>query len=226
MNQQTTSLKEKAISEAKKFAVIVGYLWALFVLFGIHKITILRGQSPAAPLGYRVGFALINALIMGKIILIAEAFHFGERFKDKPLVYAILFKSTVFSVLLVCFDILEEVLVGLFHHKTITESIPPGRGRHRGDVSCRAYGLHRTDTVFFLYGDRPRYRGGRAAFNTLQAQNITLMNTREPGHFQIIVDSRDYHWLSQSDIGCAKRISDETLARYRSDHFPFTGLLH
>ncbi len=125
MNQQTTSLKEKAISEAKKFAVIVGYLWALFVLFEIHKITILRGQSPAAPLGYRVGFALINALIMGKIILIAEAFHFGERFKDKPLVYAILFKSTVFSVLLVCCDILEEVLVGLFHHKTITESIPP-----------------------------------------------------------------------------------------------------
>jgi hypothetical protein len=38
--------------------------------------------------------------------------------------YAILFKSAVFAVLLVCFDILEEVLVGLFHHKTITESIP------------------------------------------------------------------------------------------------------
>jgi hypothetical protein len=28
-NQQKTSLKEKAISEAKKFAVIVGYLGAL-----------------------------------------------------------------------------------------------------------------------------------------------------------------------------------------------------
>ena len=122
VNQQETSLKEKAISEAKK--VIVGYLWVLFVLFEIHKITILRGQSSATPLGYRVGFAFINALILGKIILIAEAFSFGERFKNRPLVYAILFKSAAFSVLLVCFDILEEGIVGAVHHKTITQSMP------------------------------------------------------------------------------------------------------
>ena len=96
----------------------------LFVLVEIHKITILRGQSPATPLGYRVGFAFINALILGKIILIAQAFSFGERFKNRPLVYAILFKSAAFSVLLVCFDIVEEVIVGLVHHKTITQSMP------------------------------------------------------------------------------------------------------
>ena len=96
----------------------------LFVLFEIHKITILRGQSPATPLGYRVGFAFVNALILGKIILIADAFSFGEGFKNKPLVYAILFKSAVFSLLLVCFDILEEVIVGLVHHNTITQSMP------------------------------------------------------------------------------------------------------
>jgi hypothetical protein len=124
VNQQKTSLKEKAISEAKKFAVIVGYLWVLFVLFEIHKITILRGQSPATPLGYQVGFAFINALILGKIILIADAFSFGEGFKNRPLVYAILFKSAAFSVLLVCFDILEEVIVGLVRHKTMTQSMP------------------------------------------------------------------------------------------------------
>jgi hypothetical protein len=124
MNGRKTPLKEKAISEAKKFAVIVGYLWVLFVLFEVHRITILRGQNPVTPVAYRVGFALINALILGKIILIAEALHFGERFKDRPLVYAILFKSAVFSALLVCCDILEEVLVGVFHHKTITQSIP------------------------------------------------------------------------------------------------------
>ena len=124
MNEKKAQLKEKAISEAKKFAVIVGYLWVLFVLFEIHKLTILRGESPATPLGYRIGFALINALILGKIILIAEAFHFGERLKDSPLVYAILFKSAVFSALLVCCDILEDVLAGVFHNKTIAQSIP------------------------------------------------------------------------------------------------------
>jgi hypothetical protein len=122
--QQKRPLKERAVSEAKKFAVIVGYLSMLFVLLQLHRLTIIREQNPMAPLSYRAGFALINALILGKIILIAEAFHFGEGFKDGPLAYAILFKSAVFAVLLVCCDILEEMLVGLFHHKTIIESVP------------------------------------------------------------------------------------------------------
>ena len=38
--------------------------------------------------------------------------------------YAILFKSAVFSALLSCCDILEEVLVGVFHQKTIAGSLP------------------------------------------------------------------------------------------------------
>ena len=124
MSERRTELKKKAISEAKKFAVIVGYLWMLFFLLQLHRVTILREQNPLDPLGFRVGFALINALILGKIILIAEAFHFGERNKGRPLVYEIIFKSVVFSILLVCCDVLEEVLVGVFHKKTIIESIP------------------------------------------------------------------------------------------------------
>lgn len=124
MSERTTQLKKRAISEAKEFAAIVAYLWVLFTLFQIHRLTILREQNPVITIGYRVGFALVNALVLGKIILIARAFHFGERFKDKPLVYAILFESAVFSVLLVCCDVLEEVLVGVFHNKTIAQSIP------------------------------------------------------------------------------------------------------
>jgi hypothetical protein len=124
MNQRNPALKERAISEAKKFAVIVGYLWMLFVLLQLHRMTIMREQKSIDPLIYRAGFALINALILGKIILIAQAFHFGEGVKNGPLAYVILFKSVVFAMLLVCCDILEEVLVGLFHHKTIVESVP------------------------------------------------------------------------------------------------------
>ena len=124
MNERRTELKEKVIVEAKKFAVIVVYLWLLFMLLELHKVAILRVEDPMAPLAYRVGFALVNALILGKIILIAEAFHFAERFKTGPLLYAILFRSALFSVLLVCCDMLEEVLVGVLHHKSIAESIP------------------------------------------------------------------------------------------------------
>ena len=80
MNEQRTRLKERAISEAKKFVVIVGYLWMLFVLLQLHKLMILREQNPVTQFGYPVGFAFINALLLGKVILIAEALHAGESF--------------------------------------------------------------------------------------------------------------------------------------------------
>jgi hypothetical protein len=129
MNERTTQLKEKAISELKKFAVIVAYLWVLFFLLQLHRLMILREQDPATALGYQFGFALVNALVLGKIMLIAEAFHLGDRFKDQALVWAILFKSALFSILLMCFDTLEKVLVGVFHHKSIAQSRPaPGGG--------------------------------------------------------------------------------------------------
>jgi hypothetical protein len=57
----------------------------LFVLLELHRLAILRELNPTAPAAYRVGFALINALVLGKIILIADAFHLGECFKDKAL---------------------------------------------------------------------------------------------------------------------------------------------
>jgi hypothetical protein len=122
MDERKAQLKKKAVSEAKKLAVIVGYLSMLFVLLELHRLTILRELNPTAPATYRVGFALINALVLGKIILIADAFHLGDSFKDKALVWAILFKSAVFSVLLTCCDTLEKVLIGVFHHRSVTQS--------------------------------------------------------------------------------------------------------
>src|ERR1700732_3368571 len=35
-------------------------------------------------------------------------FHVGETFKDRPLIYTILFKSAVFAALLICFHLIEE----------------------------------------------------------------------------------------------------------------------
>ena len=122
MDERKEQLKKKAVSEAKKLAVIVGYLSMLFVLLELHRLAILRELNPTAPAAYRVGFALINALVLGKIILIADAFHLAESYQDKALVWTILFKSAVFSLLLTCCDTLEKVLIGLFHHRSIAQS--------------------------------------------------------------------------------------------------------
>jgi hypothetical protein len=129
------TLKEKAFSEAKSFSVMVGYAWVLFSLFDLHRWMVLRQYHIGHDLGLRVGLDLINAVVLGKVVFTAEALHIAERLKDRPLVQPILYKSAVFSLVLICFQIVEEVLMGKFHGKTISQSIPPlGGGGVEGFV--------------------------------------------------------------------------------------------
>src|SRR5579871_4924368 len=99
--------------------MIAFYLWALFSLFEIHRYTVLREFNLSSLSGYKIGFAAINALIMGKVILIGEALHVGEQLREKRLIFSVLFKSATFALLVVCFDIIEEIIVGMIHGKSL-----------------------------------------------------------------------------------------------------------
>ena len=129
VNDRLHRLKTGAIDETKKLFGIFIYLWVLLSLFSFHKALLLNEES----LIYQQGFALINALALAKVILLGEYFHVGERFKDRPLIYPILFKSAVFAALLICFHIIEETFIGIFHGKTFFQSIPSiGGGKLQG----------------------------------------------------------------------------------------------
>jgi hypothetical protein len=123
MPQGTTpSLKQKALEEAKRMLVITAYLWVLFSVFEVHRLAVIRAQH--LPYSYRVGFSLINALVLAKVILIADALHAGKRLAGATMLEAVILKSGIFAMILVCFNIVEDVLVGLFHGKTLAESLP------------------------------------------------------------------------------------------------------
>lgn len=73
------NVKALVRDEAKEFIGIFVYLLVVFVLFVPHEWIVLSDHH----IGYRFyGFALINALILAKIILVAEGLHFADRFKD------------------------------------------------------------------------------------------------------------------------------------------------
>ena len=57
-----------------------------------------------------------------------EHFNLGTRFAKKPLIYPVLYKCFVFSVVLIGFHVIESVAVGLWHGHTIAESLPPFLG--------------------------------------------------------------------------------------------------
>ena len=115
------SLKERAVHEVKRLAAMFVYLFVLLGLFQIHEYIVLaRHQLPYE----RWGFALINAWVLAKVMLVAEDLHLGRGLEDRPLIYSVLFKSTLFAGVFICVLIVEHVIVGVWRGTTIAESIP------------------------------------------------------------------------------------------------------
>ena len=120
MATTSSTLKQKAIEQMKEFFIIALYLWLIFGLFILYKSVILAEYHISFV--YH-GFAFINALALGKVMLVAKDLHLGEQFNNAPLIYPTLLKSAVFTVVLACFKILEDTAVGPYHGKSFGDSI-------------------------------------------------------------------------------------------------------
>jgi hypothetical protein len=119
MDQPKRTFKQKAYQGFKEYLAISCYLWLVFGLFVIYKSVLLSERISVVAHGE----ALINALALGKVMLIAQELHFAENFKGRPLIYSTLFKSVAFAIVLGCFKIAEEICVRLFHGKSAGQSI-------------------------------------------------------------------------------------------------------
>lgn len=117
----TRSLRARVYEEFRKFLIIFSYLWLVFSVFLVHEWAVLSSNH----ISFRFyGLATLNALVLSKIMLIAEGLRFADGLKEKPLAYPIAFKSIAFSVLLMVSYIVEEIAVGLFHGKSVADSFP------------------------------------------------------------------------------------------------------
>jgi hypothetical protein len=135
MPEPNRTLKQKAYHGLKEYLTISGYLWLVFSLFVLYRAVLLSERVSLVAHGE----ALINALALGKIMLIAQELHFAEKFRDKPLIYATLFRSVSFAFVLGCFKIIEEICVGLYHGKSAAESIAEvGGGTLNGILAMMA----------------------------------------------------------------------------------------
>jgi hypothetical protein len=118
---QGHNLKAKAAEEARKFVVLFLYLWVLFGVFVLNQGIVLREQG----IGFTAqGFAIINALVLAKVMLLFEAFDPGRWLRRRPLIYPILYEALLLTLLFIVVHILEKVIEGLFHGKSIAESLP------------------------------------------------------------------------------------------------------
>jgi len=122
---QPRNLKERAFEEFKRLVAIFLYLWVVFGLLSIHKSLVLSQQHLDSE---EHAFAIINAFVFAKVLLVGEDLHFGRRFQNRPLIYPVLYKCLVFSIVLILFHLIENVAVGIWHGNTLAASIPPMLG--------------------------------------------------------------------------------------------------
>src|SRR5438552_6073943 len=84
LHEPKRDFKQRVFDEVIKFLAIALYLWVTFGVFALHEWVV----SAKDHLDYHFyGFALLNALVLGKVMLVAEDLHFADWFKDRPLIY-------------------------------------------------------------------------------------------------------------------------------------------
>ena len=114
------TLEERALTELKRYAVIVLYLWVLFALFASYKRVLLHENGISV---WNESFAIVNALIFGKVILIFQALKLGQRLKGLALAWIVLGRSLMFTIVLILFHIAEEAIRAWFKDLPLATSI-------------------------------------------------------------------------------------------------------
>ena len=113
--------REKLVREATRFGLMFVYLWLVFSLFVLHE-WIIRGKMGLA---YQAqGFAVINALVLAKVMLVAEDLNVGRGLRGQPIAVTAVGEAALFAVVFMVFHVLEALAVGMLHGSTLARSVP------------------------------------------------------------------------------------------------------
>lgn len=102
--------KQKIVHEMTEFWINFVYLAVVFFTFTSYRRLILA-EYHVSYLNY--GIAVIEAVVLAKIILLGEAARVGRKHEDKPLIVPALHKTFLFAIWVIGFKILEHIIRGL-----------------------------------------------------------------------------------------------------------------
>jgi len=117
MNNQNLkgTSKQKGVHELEEIGWITLYLVVFFSCLYTYSMLLLN-EYDIEHSAFRYGLALVNALVLAKIILIGEYAGLGKRQENKPLILSVFYKTVLFTVLVAAFHGLEELVKVLVFH--------------------------------------------------------------------------------------------------------------
>ena len=113
------SLLRRVVQAARGFLVISAYLWVILGLFALQQSILLPEEGYL----YGQGIAILNALVLGKVVYFGEHVRIGENFDTRPLIYPVLFKSGLFALVLIGFRFIESIARGALRGESLADSL-------------------------------------------------------------------------------------------------------
>ena len=115
-----SDLQKEIVHEAKELAWLFAYLALFLCALSTYRMVLLNEFHLTY---FRYGAALIEALVLAKVILIGEYARLGKRGEDRPLIVSAIYKAFLYSLLVAAFNVLEEAVKGFFHGRNLTGTL-------------------------------------------------------------------------------------------------------
>ena len=119
--EKAKHIKEVVVHETWEFLGIAGFLAAFFVSLTTYRRLLMEEYHIAY---YEYGYSIIESLVLAKVILLGEAFHLGERYREASLMVSTLWKTLVFAILVIVFSVVEHLLGALIEGKSLASVLP------------------------------------------------------------------------------------------------------
>ena len=113
-------LKKKIFHELGEYLINVVYLTLVFAAFTQYRRFLLAAYDITYT-NYWV--SVIEALILGKVIMIGEVVRLGRGLEQKPLIFSTLYKTFVFIVFVGVFKFIEHVIKALWNGEQLTREL-------------------------------------------------------------------------------------------------------
>lgn len=153
---KSRSLKERALEELKVYWIITLYLWLFLGLFTVYRRLVV---AETGSLYLHYGIALVEAMVIAKVVLIGRMFGFSRHFEDRALIVPVLYKSAVFGLLVMLFGVVEHLVVGWIHHQGLWSGLHEIAATGADELAARALMMIVAFIPFFAFAEIGRVLG-------------------------------------------------------------------
>jgi hypothetical protein len=139
------------------------FLSFIFGAFTLYRRLILAEYH----IGYaHYGIALVEALVLAKIVMIGDIIGLGRRLENRPLVFPTLYKAFTFSLWVAVFGAGEHIVEGFLRGEGLTGGLHTLMSQGKYEISARALLMFFAFIPFFAFRETERVLG-EGAIRTL-----------------------------------------------------------